>query len=104
MKIYISGPITGTEDYRRRFAKAENALRAAGHEVINPTRVNAELPEGTTYQEYMKMSMCMLDMCDTVFLMDGWEKSRGCNAETAYALKKGITIVQEGRYEKHLTR
>ena len=30
MKIYISGAITGTDDYMERFAKAEKELTAKG--------------------------------------------------------------------------
>ena len=30
MRLYLSGPITGVNDYRERFKKAEKALRADG--------------------------------------------------------------------------
>lgn len=96
MKIYISGPITGTKGYEERFRIAEEALKAAGHTVINPARVNAELPEGTTHREYMSMSIAMLRMCDCIFMMQGWQESRGCNIEFEYAYKHGITITFEG--------
>lgn len=38
MKIYISGPITGTRYYMERFRKAEEKLTAAGHTVYNPAK------------------------------------------------------------------
>lgn len=96
MKIYISGPITGTEGYLQRFAVAENELIASGHKVINPARVNAQLPESTTHEEYMKMSLCMMDMCDTVFMLKGWRDSKGANMEFEYARGTGMTIIFEG--------
>lgn len=96
MKIYISGPITGTEDYMRRFAVAENRLTAEGHSVINPARVNAQLPETTTHEEYMKMSLCMMNMCDAVFMLKGWQDSKGANMEFEYARGTGMTIIFEG--------
>ena len=34
--IYISGPITGTSDYMKRFEKAEKELTENGYSVINP--------------------------------------------------------------------
>ena len=43
--IYISGPITGTSDYMKRFEKAEKELTENGYSVINPAKVNAMLPE-----------------------------------------------------------
>ena len=52
MKIYISGAITGTDDYMERFAKAEKELTEQGYSVINPAKVNAQLPEDTSYEEY----------------------------------------------------
>lgn len=66
MKIYISGAITGTDDYMERFAKAEKELTENGYSAINPAKVNAQLPEDTSYEDYMKMCFCMLDMCDNI--------------------------------------
>ena len=66
MKIYISGAISGTTDFMERFAKAEKELTEKGYLVVNPAKVNAQLPIDTGYEEYMKMSFCMLDMCDGI--------------------------------------
>ena len=41
--IYISGPITGTSDYMKRFEKAEKELTENGYSVINPAKVNAKI-------------------------------------------------------------
>ena len=46
MKIYISGKITGTTDYIKRFERAEKAI--SNYIVINPAKVNAQLPIETT--------------------------------------------------------
>ena len=53
--IYISGPITGTSDYMKRFEKAEKELTENGYSVINPAKVNAMLPEDATWEEYIKV-------------------------------------------------
>lgn len=95
MKVYISGAITGTNDYRERFKAAEDRLTGKGMRVINPARVNACLPEDTTYEEYMKVSLCPLDMCGEIYMMDGWEKSCGANREYGYALAQDKTIIFE---------
>ena len=95
MKIYISGAISGTKDYMERFAKAEKELTAKGYSVVNPAKVNAQLPEDTTYEEYMKMCFCMLDMCDNICMLKDWEKSCGANREYGYALAKDMIIMYE---------
>ena len=95
MKIYISGAITGTDDYMKRFAKAENELTEQGYSVVNPAKVNAQLPEDTTYEEYMKMCFCMLDMCEAIFMLQGCSKSCGANREYGYALEKDMIIMHE---------
>ena len=95
MKIYISGAITGTDDYMERFAKAEKELTEKGYSVVNPAKVNAQLPEDTSYEEYMRMSFCMLDMADAIFMIDGWEKSCGASQEYGYAMAKNMIIMYE---------
>ena len=95
MKIYISGAITGTDDYMERFAKAENELTEQGYSVVNPAKVNAQLPEDTSYEEYMKMCFCMLDICEAIFMLKGWSKSCGSNREYWYAMGNCKTIICE---------
>lgn len=93
--IYISGKITGTTDYMERFAKAQAELEAKGYSVINPAAVNAMLPQNTTWEQYMDMSILMLDMCDSIYMLKGWEKSCGANRELGYAMAKDMIIMFE---------
>ena len=95
MKIYISGAITGTDNHMERFAKAEKELTERGYSVVNPAKVNAQLPEDTSYEEYMKMCFCMLDICEAIFMLKGWSKSCGFNREYWYAMGNCKTIICE---------
>ena len=94
-KIYISGPITGTKDYMSRFSTAHIKLARHGYSVVNPAMVNAMLPEDTTHDEYMAMSFAMLDMCDTIYMLDNWEQSKGAKMEFERALKNGLNIIYQ---------
>ena len=96
MKIYISGPITGTSDYMERFNNAQKYLESKGHSVVNPALVNSNLPKDTSYDDYMKMSFCMLDMCDAIYMLNGYDKSAGSKLELARARKLHIDVYREG--------
>ena len=93
MRYYISGPVTGTEGYMERFRAAEEHLKSLGYSVINPGSVNSMMPEDTTWEEYMEMSMKMLEMCDGIVLLNGWKHSAGANREYGYALGADMEIV-----------
>lgn len=95
MKIYISGPITGTTGYMERFQEIEDRMAAAGIVAINPAKVNAQLPNTLSHAEYMKTSLAMLDMCEAIYMLDGWQQSKGCSIEFEYAYEHGISIYFE---------
>lgn len=97
MVVYISGKISGREkeEYMKQFADAEKKLTEKGYTVINPARVNAEMPESTSYNGYMSMSKTMLEQADCIFLMDGWQLSNGATLEMQWALNKGMMFMFE---------
>lgn len=97
MKIYISGAITNNSNYKEDFERAEDYLQREypSADIINPALVNGFLPKSTTYEEYMKMSFCMLDMCDSIYMLKDWGKSCGANREYGYALANDMTIMYE---------
>jgi hypothetical protein len=99
MRIYISGPVTGVPDYRENFEDAEQRIYKdidGNAHVINPARVLGELPE-MEYEEYMKISLHLLGMCDTIYMLDGWQQSTGANRELGYALASDMLIIKEDK-------
>lgn len=81
MKIYIAGKITGDPDYKRKFAQAEMLLSESEHIAMNP----AILPEGFPWESYMPICYAMIDACDAIYLLQGWEESKGARLERTYA-------------------
>lgn len=72
--VFIAGPMTGYQDYNRAEFDAEaSVLSDRGFTVLNP----AILPDGLEHQQYLAITLAMLEQADSVFLLDGWEKSRG---------------------------
>lgn len=85
MKIYIAGKITGEpeQEYKAKFSKAEKKLRDMGHSVMNPAWICSS-PE-FDWNDYMKVSGAMLDVCDGVLFLKDWLSSRGAREEMVRA-------------------
>jgi len=80
-KIYISGKITGLEkeEAEEAFEKAEYGLRNKGWDVVNPMKI--ERAHDLSWESYMKNDIKALLDCDAVFMLKGWEDSRGARVE-----------------------
>ena len=92
-RIYLSGAMTGFPDLNfPAFHAAASALRAKGHDVVNPAEIE---PEGEkTWASCMRADLkAMLDCC-TVALLPGWEDSKGANIEARLALNLGMRVVE----------
>lgn len=105
MRVYISGRITNNKDYTKQFEDAEIWLDTIGHKPLNPAKLNQILDEEEySHEEYMKIDLAMLGLCDAIYMLDGWEKSMGANQEYGYALGKGLKIVFESMTEENIIK
>lgn len=88
-KVYISGPISGI-DFGNRFAFscARSALELCGYEVIDPSEV--QLSDAATWADYMKADLKLLLDCDYIYMLEGWENSKGARLERELAENLGI--------------
>ena len=89
MKVYIAGKITGDPGYRDKFAAAEIQLGWQGNTVLNP----AELPEGMTPADYMRICLAMIDVADLVVFLPDATDSAGARLEKAYCEYVGKEMV-----------
>lgn len=91
-RVYIAGPMTGLDDFNfPAFNAKEAELRAIGFEVENPTAHG--LVEGATWADYMAYDLGRLALCNTIFLLPGWSKSKGASIERNLAEALGMTIL-----------
>lgn len=95
MRIYLSGKITGTDDYMARFQKAEQEWQDKGWEVINPAKTSATLPI-LRHCQYMEFDLVLLKFCDAIYMLDGWMDSEGALEEYRAAKGYGLQIIKEG--------
>lgn len=92
MKIYLSGAMTGLPDFNFPAFHAEaTRLRALGHEVINPAELNPDTD--TPWHECMRRDLAAMLTCDTLALLNGWQKSAGAHLEMHVAHRVGMHIV-----------
>jgi len=94
MICFISGPISAHKENgynRESFCKASWLLRFAGHVVLNP----ASLPLGLKYWHYMLICFAMIFVCDAVYMLAGWQQSKGARMEYKWAklLRKKVSNI-----------
>ena len=97
-RIYISGAITNNPTYREDFARAEKEILNMGYVPINPARVNGEISAecGFTHDDYMDVCLTLLKKADGIYLIRGWETSKGAKAELKLVMLNKIRFVTDG--------
>lgn len=94
-KIYISGAIAhhDLQERKKAFAHAECYLDLKGYEPVNP--FNNGLPDDAHWREHMRADIALLLQCDCIFMLQGWELSKGAKLELDVASSCGIEVLFE---------
>ena len=95
MKIYISGKISGTDltETRKRFAAVAEATKRLGYEPVNP--LENGLTEHDSWEAHMLKDIADLLRCNAIYMLQGWEESKGARIEHYIATKKRMPIMYE---------
>ena len=95
MTFYISGPITGIEDYKTNFKKAQEYLESERHDVINPANLDRIIPQihKVSVTNILDIDINLLACADAIALLPGWNHSAGCKTELKYALAHNYPIM-----------
>lgn len=93
MKVYIAGPMTGIENFNfPEFEAAEDRLRRLGHYPISP-HWNGDEDGDAGWANYMRRDIPWLLSCDAIYLLRGWDKSKGARLEARIALELGMDVM-----------
>ena len=98
MKVFLSGPMSGIKDYNKpAFDNAQKKMENLGYSVFNPAWMTFD--ESWTRDDIMPIDIAALSRCDAIYMLPGWEKSKGATAEYNYAVATMKTIIMEQRVE-----
>lgn len=102
MRIYISGPISDCQDFRINFERAKGLLESKGHTVINPAHLNEVLPDAT-HEEYMSICIQLLELAEGIYMLNGWQQSKGATAEYWIAQTKRLpTYIEDAPLDEEV--
>lgn len=92
MRLYVIGPVTGIEgDNRAAFEAARTRLLLSGR--FREVRIPHDfIPEGTPWEEAMRISIARLVESDAVASLEGAADSRGARLEAHIACELGVEV------------
>ena len=99
--IYIAGPMAGLPDLNfHAFYNAEKQLEAAGWKPINPARFNHVFgvePKGKLLDAVCESDRAAIPFLAAIYLLTGWQKSKGARRELEVALRHNLMVIVEGQ-------
>ena len=112
MKIYISGKMRGVPLYNfPAFDAASFRLWQLRYEVVSPAELDRasgfdpatlpsdhdwhSLPDGMTIRDCADRDIDAIKSCQSIYMLDGWQRSSGARAEHALAEWLGLNVLYE---------
>lgn len=93
-KVYIAHPFQGKNENVQKVEKIILDLIKQDENIlyISPLHATGFYYFAMSYEKGMEHCFTLLSMCDELWLCPGWQDSKGCNLEKAYAEEHGIPI------------
>ena len=94
-KCYISGAIAHHDPKERMdtFDRAAAVLEKAGYNPVNPFKNG--VPQSEHWTKHMRRDIGLLVQCDFIYMLKGWELSKGAKLELDVASSCGIKVLFE---------
>lgn len=102
-KIYISGRMTDDPQHEYKFNAAVEKLMK-DYIVVNPLDISIEVDgkiNNAKYKDYLKADIEDLMECDAIYMLSGWEQSKGAKAEHSIAVALDMKIIYEASNENN---
>ena len=108
MRVYIAGPMTGKKLLNfPAFDETAAKIRACGHTPVSPADFDRVMwpeydyasgspPLGFNYELQLKIDLLLIETCEAVVFLPGWEDSRGASLEYAWAQALGLRTIKIG--------
>ena len=105
LAIYISGGITGVENWQDIFMAAEQDLMLHLHArlfIFNPVKIAKDLERSVKvntgkmpgYTDYMREDIKILARCNAICMLPGWKHSKGARLEYRIAKILNMQILE----------
>lgn len=100
MLVYVAHPYGGLEENKKKVEEiipklAKDELFNMMEEditFVSPIHTFGHLYDQVDYVEGLNMCLDLLDKCEHIVVIEGFEKSKGCMAEYGFAKAKGKGI------------
>jgi hypothetical protein len=98
-KIYISGRITGDQNYREKFLEEEIRLVRLGYKVVNPAAIISGTMQDLRWSDAMRIVIREMMLCEGISLLPDWKKSRGAKIEVRLARELKIEVRSNEKWD-----
>lgn len=90
-RVYVAGPMSGIDHYNRTaFEAAARQLNGQGYDAITPF----DALTTDDWHEGMRADIRAMLQCEEVFVLPGWQKSKGASLEIQIALTLEMPITE----------